>query len=82
MSKKENIALLLNVSTFLDERPAMTTFSQEEILEGIYTAFNLINGECANLPLKVFEGTASFGDAVKIGYFKRLKIKPPNSSNK
>lgn len=58
MSKKENIALLLNVSTFLDERPAMTTFSQEEILEGIYTAFNLINGECANLPLKVLEYNA------------------------
>ena len=58
MSKKENIALLLNVSLFLDERPAMTAFSQEEILEGIYTAFNLINGECANLPLKVLEYNA------------------------
>lgn len=58
MSKKENIALLLNVDMFLEERPAMTVFGQDEIQEGIYTAFNLINGECANLPLKVLNYNA------------------------
>lgn len=55
MSKNENIFRLLDVSTFLEERPAMSAFGENEIQEGILTAFNLINGECANLPYKVLE---------------------------
>lgn len=55
MSKNENIFRLLDVSTFLEERPAMSAFGENEIQEGILTSFNLINGECANLPYKVLE---------------------------
>lgn len=55
MNKNENIFRLLDVSTFLEERPAMSAFGENEIQEGILTSFNLINGECANLPYKVLE---------------------------
>lgn len=58
MSKKENIALLLTPSVFWDERPAMTGFMENEVQEGINTAFNLINAECGNLPYKVLEYNA------------------------
>lgn len=58
MSFKENIALLLTPNGFWDERPAMTTFMENEVQEGINTAFNLINAECGNLPYKVLEYNA------------------------
>lgn len=65
MSKNENIFRLLDVSTFLEERPAMSAFGENEIQEGILTAFNLINGECANLPYKVLEYNLNEGRDTK-----------------
>lgn len=56
--KKQNIALLLTPDGFWDERPAMTSFMETEVQEGINASFNLINAECSNLPYKVLEYNA------------------------
>lgn len=53
-NKNEIISILLTPQKFLVERPAMSSFQDGEIQEAIYAAFNLINGECANLPMLVW----------------------------
>lgn len=54
MNKQELIAALITPEKFLLERPAMNAFTIDEIQEGIYTAFNLINAECRGLPIEVW----------------------------
>lgn len=54
MNKNEIISILLTPKKFLQERPAMSAFQEVEVQEAIFASFNLINGECANLPMQVW----------------------------
>lgn len=53
MTKQELISRLLTPERFLSIRTAMNGFSDNEIQEAIYTAFDLINGVCTGLPYQV-----------------------------
>lgn len=54
MTKNEKLSLLITPEKFIEERPAMISFDNNEIQECIFTAFNVINAQCANLPQEVW----------------------------
>lgn len=53
MTKNEKLSLLITPDKFIEERPAMISFDNNEIQECIFTAFNVINAQCANLAQEV-----------------------------
>lgn len=73
MSKNDNINKLVSIEIFKEERPAMVVFQDEEIQEAILSSFNLINGECANLPLQVLN--------YNIGQLEPIPVPPSNASD-